>query len=282
MAGPGDTRLLGMHIAYARGLEFHERVRLLRAAGFEATTLWWDTQDTRRKELRELAPGIIRAAGLEIDHFHVPYRACNALWSADAAPRVAALDQHRAWIEDCARHQVRVMVMHAVQGNAPDAVAEQGIESFGRLAAVAESLGITIALENTRRPELIDLLLEALPGPGLGLCYDCSHDALHSAEPLTLPRRWGTRLAALHLSDTDGRRDHHWLPGEGTLDFAAIGAACPASFQGALMLEAVPRDRAQAPAAFLADAHARIAAYRRHFVPSPPAAPGPEAAPRSP
>ena len=245
-------------------LPLQERLRLIREAGFQATSIWWESRDPVRNRLKHYAPEIVREAGLYLDNIHVPYRGVNALWQADQALRDAALKQHTDWLEDCARHEIPVMVMHAIQGNGPDArntkrlpelptpvCREIGLESFGNLVMHAERLGVRIAVENIRHPAYLDTLFEAIASPSLGFCYDVSHDWLHSPEPFTLLQRWGHRLLTTHMNDTDGRRDRHWLPGLGNIPFEKVQDTPLTQFSGTRLLEVTPKDRHTDAADFL-------------------------------
>ena len=84
-------------------------------------------------------------------------------------------------------------------------------------------------------------MFQALPSKNLGLCFDTSHDFLYADPPLQLLKDWGHRLVTTHFSDTDGRRDYHWLPGEGSIDFNSVGEHFPESYTGCHMLEVVPK-----------------------------------------
>jgi sugar phosphate isomerase/epimerase len=125
------------------------------------------------------------------------------------------------------------------------------LDSFQRLADRAHDLGVVIAIENTHADRYIDYLLGRLATDSLQLCFDSSHDRLYAREPGALLNRWHHRLAALHLSDTDGRRDRHWLPGEGVVDFGPLQPYWNGTYTGVFMLESVPKDRSEPPARFL-------------------------------
>lgn len=254
MGSAGETRP-AIFAWFGIPVPFPERMRLLRDAGFGITSIWWEERNPEGRRLRHLAPGIARGFGLDIEHIHVPYQGCNDLWSDNGHRRTDALDRHLRWIEDCARHEVPTMVMHVVSGRGNHLDHARGVDSMARLLEAAERCGITIAIENTRRNDLVDLLLERLAVPHLGLCFDNAHDALHHDTPLALLRRWRDRLVTTHISDCDGKRDQHWIPGEGTLDFGELhGVLRP--YEGACLLEVVPRDRNEAPEPFLRRAYA--------------------------
>ncbi|MCC6491307.1 MAG: TIM barrel protein [Candidatus Hydrogenedentes bacterium] len=247
---------LGLFAWFGVPIPFVERMSLVREAGFEATSLWWEEDDEKRRRLRDLAPDIVRNACLHLDNLHAPYVGCNALWSGDAVERLAMVDRHLGWVEDCALHDVPMLVMHVTQGSTVAPPNAHGLDSMRRIVGAAEERELRIAIENTRGEQHVDWILDDIDSPALGLCYDSSHDWLYAAEPVALLSRWGHRVMTTHLSDTDGRRDRHWLPGEGAVDFERI-AAQPAwqQYVGTCLLEVVPKDRAEDVRGFLARAY---------------------------
>jgi sugar phosphate isomerase/epimerase len=270
------TQPLGLHLSFVRTVPLPERLTVLRDAGFEATALWWEHERAEVRAIRDRAPGLIRQAGLHLDHIHAPYFACNDLWTDDESTRNAAFDLHRGWVDDCGRHEIPHMVMHVTRGRSVPLPHAASLDAFCRLVERAENAGVVIAVENTHAPGHIDVLFETIDSPALGLCYDVAHDRLHSEEPLALLRRWGHRVAVLHISDTDGRRDWHWLPGDGDTDFSEVGACLPrAGYDGALMLESMMGRREKNPGEFARRAYAAARSVRlqlqgRESVTEPP------------
>ena len=246
---------LGIYLPRPAGVRFADRMAMIRDAGFGATCLWWEDEHESARRLRDLAPDIVRANGLLLDNIHVPYRACNGLWSLNGAEREAAVAKHVSWVEDCARHDVSTMVMHATMGLEPPAVSEQGVDSFRRIVGAGEALGVTIAVENTRSVGHLSVLFEAISSTRLGLCFDTAHDRLYGSPPLSLLAAHGDRLVTTHFSDTDGKRDYHWVPGAGTTDFAAVMDAFPVGFSGPYLLEVVPKNREVTLDVFLGEAY---------------------------
>ena len=241
------------------GLEvpFPDRVKMIRGAGFAVTSVWWDEDNETRRRLRHLCPELVRHAGLILDNIHVPYRGCNELWSPVADERRSAVARHVTWLEHCGRPNIPAMVMHATTGaDLPTDVAH-GVDSFRRIVDVAEGLGVRVALENSRSAAHLYALFRAIDSPFLALCYDSAHDWLCSPTPLQLLNMLGGRLKATHFSDTDGVRDQHRLPGEGVIDFDAIGRAHNwAAYTGSLMLEVIAADKSEPPESYLARAFA--------------------------
>ena len=227
-----------MYAAFGFHVPFEERLDHIAHVGFNATSLWWEHKNERVRELKHFAPEMVRNAGLDIESIHIPYANCNDLWSETGEIRDAALEQHRQWIDDCNRHEVPIMVMHTTLGKQPPEVNESGIDAYRDLVRHAEAGGVCIGIENTRVNTHIDALLEAINSPGLGFCYDISHDVLYSDQPGKLLRDHGTRLVSTHLADTDGILDRHWLPGAGVINYADILQDFPTdSYRGTIMLE---------------------------------------------
>lgn len=259
--------LLGIYAFFKLPIPFPDRLSMIRAAGFDAISVWWDTADGERKRLRDSVPEMTRNAGLILDNIHVPYRGCNALWSTDDGERIDVVNRHIRWIEDCARHAIPRMVMHVTLGTRTPLDSEKGIDSIRRLVDAAETNSVTLAIENTRSPQHIDTLLQEIGSPSLGLCYDSSHDFLYSPEPISLLQTWTSRLQALHLSDTDGKLDRHWLPGDGSVNFEGLRPyLAQAADDVPLMLEVVARDTAESCEKFLLRARESLA---KHCAPSP-------------
>jgi sugar phosphate isomerase/epimerase len=243
---------------YDYDLPMCDRLSAIRSAGFQATSLWWGDGHCRGAELGELT-AMARDQGLHVENVHVPYELCNDLWSRDAARRGTCVDQHIRWLEDCSRHAIPRMVMHLTviaDLPAPDAIC---LESMDRIVTTAEQLGVIVAVENTRRRDYVDFVLERIPSRHLGFCYDSSHARLNADQGTDLLRHWGHRLVAVHLSDNDGKEDRHWLPGNGVIDWRKLAAAFPHdTYGGCIHLEVVPNEAEKAalsPEAFVGKAY---------------------------
>ncbi|MFH0965574.1 MAG: sugar phosphate isomerase/epimerase family protein [Planctomycetota bacterium] len=120
---------------------------------------------------------------------------------------------------------------------------QRNVESFRRLADHAGERGIRIAVENVfdslavrgRRAfgatpeELLDLL-GAIDRPNVGVCLDTSHANIARLDIPQVIRDFGARLIATHISDSDGSRDQHLIPGHGSrgerkIEWGAVMAA---------------------------------------------------------
>ncbi len=266
MSDDRSPHTLGMFAWFGVPVPFQDRMPMIRDAGFGTTCIWW-SEDEGLRELRHLAPGVARDAGLAVDNIHVPYDKANDLWSPDDAVRRAAVDRHLSWVRDCARHAVPTMVMHVTRGNGLAAPDPRGIDGIRRIVDAAAELDVTIAIENTRRSVHLDAVFREIDSPNLKFCYDCGHDWCYSDAPFTALRNWGNRLATTHFSDNDGKRDQHRLPGTGRVDFDGMGRAFDwSAFDGVLMLEVLQEDKSEPTENFLARAYEAATQMRERLI----------------
>jgi sugar phosphate isomerase/epimerase len=97
------------------------------------------------------------------------------------------------------------------------------------LLEVTRPLGLRLALENLLphilggELEVLTDLLKPFPPEQAGLCYDTSHAHLWGGEAVyAMLERALPRLVATHLSDSGGKFDDHFVPGEGNIDWRRI------------------------------------------------------------
>jgi sugar phosphate isomerase/epimerase len=121
---------------------------------------------------------------------------------------------------------------------------------FSRLAARAETLGLTLALENMAdsrrtgrrhfgaRPEDLLDLIATIGSPALAVTLDTSHAHVQGLDIPAAIRQFGPHLRCLHISDNDGSGDQHRTPGNGAIDWPPIIAALrEIGYQGLFDLE---------------------------------------------
>jgi sugar phosphate isomerase/epimerase len=256
------TNLYGIFSWFGFELPMPQRLSLIKQAGFTTTSLWWDKAEglTNKNEKKKLIEQV-RDSGLYLENIHVPFENCNGLWSSDRDVCEKVIRGHICWLEDCARYAIPIMVMHLTKGSDLPDPTKEGIESLVCLLKTAEELNIRIAIENTRRPDYLDCVFSKLDSPHLGFCYDSSHDWLYGKPKTEILKKWGHRLAAVHLSDNDGQEDGHWLPGEGIVDWSAVCDSLPwSSYSGCVTLEVFPRqgNHKESPENFLRQAYEKL------------------------
>jgi sugar phosphate isomerase/epimerase len=148
----------------------------------------------------------------------------------DESRRKEMIDEHLRFMEHTAELGCRTYVMHP--GRAGQDVDRE--ESWSRvracldvLAPRAESLGVTLALENANPGHLGDNaqnlhdFVQSYNSPAVRLCFDSGH-AHRAEEAPTVLQTMSPLVVTVHLHDNDKSRDQHRLPGNGTIDWPPV------------------------------------------------------------
>jgi sugar phosphate isomerase/epimerase len=248
---------LGIFSWFGFVLPLPERLKLIKEAGFNATTLWWEDEIGSPCIKKDHMPNIVRDSGLVLENIHIPYDNCDYLWSEHKPSRDAIVNNYIIWLNDCAKYNIPIMVMHITDSLNLPCPNQYGMDSISRLIKVAEDLGVVIAIENTGREDYISFVLSEIQSKNLGFCYDSSHNHIYSKNDLTLLEQFANCIVTTHLSDNDGNKDRHWLPGEGIIDWNKLTNAFPNLYNGYLTLEVYPTEQQlmQTPKLFIAQAY---------------------------
>ena len=177
-------------------------------------------------------------AGAPYTHAHAPGEAGNDTIIGRSLEAAGALGAN-------------YMVLHPVWRNGDGSIIEDEEEFIGRNAeaiapwlALAGDCGVTVLSENllwgaSRDPRIIARLVRAVDSERFGWCYDTGHANCFGYRPEVL-MECAVPPMSLHLQDNHGDlRDEHLIPGDGTVDWAAlIGALNAVGYAGDCVLEA--------------------------------------------
>jgi len=171
------------------------------------------------------SPGVedlkaVQAAGMDV--ICVDVLDWPALVSTDSGRRKAAVDRNAAYFHLMAAHGVRVFLAVATPEDPhhpPRKNFELVVDSYGQLAEVAEKLGAVVVLEGWPgegpyyanlccNPEQCRALLKAVPGKGLGLCYDPSHLIRMGIDHARFLEEFATRVGHVHAKDAEVLTDN--------------------------------------------------------------------------
>ncbi|MFO7636103.1 MAG: sugar phosphate isomerase/epimerase [Clostridia bacterium] len=212
----------GIYYWFGYPLPGRERMRLIASAGFDCVSLWWGDEYAAENGPREALPGLARESGLLVENIHAPFSRTNLLWQ-DKAGWEDVLERSLQCVDACREHDIPVMVLHLTVGETPPPPNLLGVERIRRIVERAGEKGVTIALENLRKPEYMGYVFERIDSDHLRFCYDSGHENCFQGQKGLL-RTYGDRLTCLHLHDNDGTADQHLLPGEGTIPWAQVTA----------------------------------------------------------
>ena len=207
---------------------FETRYRLIKQAGFDATSVWWEEEDPEQGDYLK-QPEMARAAGLWVEYMHAGYGQACHFWE-DTLAGESMYNYFMMCLGDCAAFDIPTMVMHVGCGGDPMPLQSQaGLDRFARMIDKAELLGVNIAIENQGDPAKVVFameILERFDAPCLGMCYDSGHASQFKnlGRGTEMLERFGHRLKALHLHDNDGTGDKHWPPyaQTGIIDWPAL------------------------------------------------------------
>lgn len=229
-------------------LPLDERLQKLRAASFNRVSMWLGEEEelVKLNRLHDINCYAIKA-DVDIECAHASYKGCNSIWDGSDQERQKLFDDYKKQIEFCRLSKIPILVMHVVVGDTPPAPNEDGLFFMKELVKLASDSNVRIALENTRKTNALNYLLDRISTPSLGLCYDSSHDFLYADRPTKILYDWGSRLIYTHFSDNDGKTDSHWLPGIGVINWDLIQAVFPENAIDCISLEVVPQNPTSEP-----------------------------------
>ena len=176
------------------------------------------------------------------------------LSALDESVRTQSVKEVAECLELMVAIDTRLAVVHPT-GYSPDyradnrtAFIDQSHKSMHELATIAGDIGMRLAWENlphhgAPRPfhDMTELRAMIADMPGhVGLCLDTTHALVAGHDPLAQLRIAEDRLFCLHLHDSDGTGDCHWVPGRGIIDWEPfISRLDEIAFAGPRTIEAI-------------------------------------------
>ena len=214
---------------------------MIRKAGFDGIFTGW----SKDAPIGHWA-SIIRDQGMLYQSLHAPFGHVDQMWEAGEMGDEVA-DELCACLEDCARHQIPLMVAHAFIGFDKHTPGDIGVERFSWVARRAEQVGVKLALENTEGEEYLERLMCAFRGnPAVGFCIDTGHEMCYNRSKDMIGKYSG-RVIATHFNDNVGITDEnnitwlddaHLLPFDGIADWKGIIRRLKkAGYEGSLTFE---------------------------------------------
>jgi len=254
--------------SFKNGLSYKVGLPMIKAAGFKVIGLGGapELSGYATAEDRKILVSLMHELDLTIDSVHAPFPEGDRLFAEDESARQESLRLCRLALDAAAEVNGRVVVIHLIQpysiasGPQRDRMLEQGRRSVAELADYASQRQVRLALENGQRldyDEVLFNLLDEMPLPHVGLCYDSGHENVQG-KCFQILQRYGQRLLALHIHDNLGS-DTHLLPYEGNIDWDAFREVMAGlNYDGDLLLESsMSHSQFQDPEIFLCEAALR-------------------------
>ena len=241
-----------------------EAIQSVAAARFSETELMaegmgWENGPPDSKPYRDA----LENNGVYPHTIHAPFSAIN-LASFDEDERNDSVEQGAATIRFLAEIGGKTVIIHASGRPSTSDTSYYTLENVGvatenahrsisKLALVAETEGVRIALENlpaiTMQARPLETMQELrsfmadLSAEHVGICHDIGHSRLIGYDIAKEARIASERLFALHIQDGSTANDDHLPPGHGVLDFDSYARALEEiEFDGAWTLEVMAKN----------------------------------------
>lgn len=233
-----------------------EVLRKIADTGYTKVEIWADKAhlDPRISPDISVLKDLLNRLQLKVHSLHAPFSGVDVS-SLDEKKRQSSLELIKKTVESCSEIEGEIVVMHPcsaemlADAQSYLAAKNRAEDSLCSLTAFAEKLGIKLAVENLSNiggwrfgTEVSELskLISKINNPHLGLCLDIGH-VFVGRESVSLSKdvfACGKDLITLHIQDTDGKKDRHWLPGQGNINWAQfLKDLILINYRGTLTLE---------------------------------------------
>jgi sugar phosphate isomerase/epimerase len=269
---------ISTHVCHEQRLR-QEHLDEIAASGFEAVELFatrshFDYHDSAAvTALKDW----LETAKLDLHSMHAPITdafadgRCQRIYSTatrDTDTRKATVREIAVALNVARTIPFGILVVHlgvpaAWQPSAADNHRESAIRSLEEIHALAEPLGVRVALEVmdnalSTAPALVELLDRCFEGSNFGICMDVGHAHLLGdvAEAIETVSEY---LITTHIHDNSGRSDDHLPPFHGSIDWpGTIMAFEKIGYDGVLMCEIASGESPRATLTRAADARRRL------------------------
>lgn len=187
---------------------------------------------------------LFRDAGCHVSSVHLPFGQVYDPSLLDAAARRETLDNFRELIAWAGGEGIDIAVIHASYEPIPEEERAlrlaTAVDSLAELGAWSRQQQVRLAVENLPRTCLgntaADMLALSGRGDHCSICFDVNHLLIESHADFY--RQIAPYMITTHLSDYDRINERHWMPGEGSIDWAELWQFFQSdNYQGRLIFE---------------------------------------------
>lgn len=224
-----------------------DHVNMIGQIGWDAFFTGWDRNNIERWANEAAQNGLLYTS------IHAPFSHEYRIWNGgeDGEKEIKTMI---SCIEDCARFDIPVMVLHTMNGfspKTPAAPTEVGLDGYARIIEAGNRHGVKLAFENTEREEFLAAVMQKFWNePCLGFCFDSGHECCYrNSDMMAL---YGEKLCHTHLDDNFGVTgdvitwydDAHLPMGDGIVNWRRVMDSIDAcGYTGVLTCELSMRDK---------------------------------------
>jgi sugar phosphate isomerase/epimerase len=220
-----------------------DHIEMIGRVGFDGFFTGWDHD--KIGEWADLAA----KRGLIYQSIHSPFTKVHHIWHGGEAGIEATQELIRC-VEDCAKFDIPVMVIHPFIGFREHTPTEIGLDNYSRIVEVANKLGIKLGFENVEGEEYLAALMDKFwDEECCGFCLDTGHEQCYNGGK-DMMALYGQKLCHTHFNDNLGiifpdapidstwRNDLHLVMGDGIVDWKNVMDRIDASpYEGILICE---------------------------------------------
>ena len=243
-------------LCLSAGMSFNEIPRIeqldvIKSAGFDGFFIDKD----KHSDWKFTEPYAEKAAklGLFFQSIHAPFYGMDDIFHDEGGELADIMISDLInSIDDCARFDIPLVIMHAIIGMDNFSPNELGLQRLEKVIDRAVKQGVIIAFENTEGEMYLEAILNRYGKlPNVGFCIDTGHEMCYNRSQ-DLIGKYGDLLVSTHLNDNWGITgdeitfldDCHLLPFDGVADWTGIAKRLnKCGYDGALTFEVISRGR---------------------------------------
>jgi sugar phosphate isomerase/epimerase len=193
-----------------RNTPMEEQIALIKETGFDSICVEYMKNEDGVYTCEDQVK-LAEKYDLPIENVHLSGSRMSSVWS-DCEEGEFVTERLITQLKEMASYGIKTGIAHVTWGHEiPPAPTPLALHRYERAVEVAEQLGVKLALENSVFGAPLHFLLENIQSPNLGFCYDSGHEYSFAPEEDFLSK-YGDRLIAMHLHDTQPGHDMHDLP----------------------------------------------------------------------
>lgn len=166
--------------------------------------------------------------GVTLWSFHLPFLPFDEIEISKRELADHTVEYFKELMAKAAKMGVKIIVIHPsgepIEEEERKERLECAKESLKKLADFADTIGVTVAVEDLPRTCLgrnsSDILELVSAHPSLRVCFDTNH--LLGEDIVEFIEKVGHKIVTTHVSDYDFVNERHWIPGEGKIDWPSL------------------------------------------------------------
>lgn len=199
--------------------------------GFRKLGMYWKNNFKQSMQDYNAA----KQVGFEIEVIHGPFKNTADIWKYNFKGLKYYL-LLKKYIKQMGKFNIKTLVLHTYD-KTQFKPTKLGLKRFKNLVKLCKRNNVVLAVENLRTIDHMEYLLENINDDNFKFCLDFGHANVWQLKPMQLMQKHGSRLHTVHISDNDGEKDYHLVPGDGTMDWPLLMEELKKHYKGPLMLE---------------------------------------------